>query len=359
MIGIGLLLLLGFLLYGIFWVLYQTRSVTRTYFHPSQLPVQWVLPLQTLHVSPAPPEATRVGILFLSDYHLYEEERGSWKPAMVYGLTGVNLLANKGLLPLVLSDRLSKDAMASIVPRSFSTKTDWRADFLASPIETWICKKNLQRQSGILITRDKQAVLQKAEDFTICQELLLDPFLVGGHKINLRVYLFVVFRAGGEKNEGVLEWYVYQDGFLYYAPKKWDAKSLSQDVHVTTGYIDRAIYEKYPMTLGELETHLGESLWSKMWNGVLRSLRHLQTAYEHPLREIERPEQCNKCILLGVDMAPHGTDPGMVKIMEVNKGPDLRPKDGKDGALKKELTLRVMQYAMGEEKAPVGFTRLT
>ena len=48
-------------------------------------------------------------------------------------------------------------------------------------------KKNVQRQEGIRITKDFDQLLNGIKDeYIIVQELLQNPFLVNGRKINLR-----------------------------------------------------------------------------------------------------------------------------------------------------------------------------
>ena len=49
---------------------------------------------------------------------------------------------------------------------------------------------------------------------------------------------------------------MHYNGFVYYTPKKYSNESLHFDHNITTGYIDRKIYEENPLTLKDFYDHL-------------------------------------------------------------------------------------------------------
>jgi hypothetical protein len=106
----------------------------------------------------------------------------------------------------------------------------------------YIMKKNVQRQEGIIITKDYDKLINGIKDeFIIIQELLQNPFILNGRKINLRVYILVVVK------NNKCSTYVYNDGFMYYTPQFFVKGSADIDRNVTTGYIDRKVYEENPV----------------------------------------------------------------------------------------------------------------
>ena len=48
----------------------------------------------------------------------------------------------------------------------------------------------------------------------VVQELLADPYLIAGRKINLRLYILATCDLDCN-----LRFYAYEDGFVYYAPE--------------------------------------------------------------------------------------------------------------------------------------------
>ena len=86
--------------------------------------------------------------------------------------------------------------------------------------------------------------------YLVIQELLNNPFLVSGRKINMRVYFLIVCNGGN------IDGYIHLNGFMYYTPKKFNYDSDDKDCHITTGYIDRKVYEKNPLTLKDFYRYL-------------------------------------------------------------------------------------------------------
>ena len=82
--------------------------------------------------------------------------------------------------------------------------------------------------------------------------LLQNPYLINGHKINLRCYVLVVC-----KNKEI-NVHFYNDGFMYYTPKKFVKNNTDPDVNITTGYIDREIYDFNPLTHNEFKLYLNQ-----------------------------------------------------------------------------------------------------
>jgi hypothetical protein len=57
-------------------------------------------------------------------------------------------------------------------------------------------KKNIQRQEGLKISKDKNEILNCYKDgYAVVQELLQDPYLINGRKINLRVYCLFIKKS--------------------------------------------------------------------------------------------------------------------------------------------------------------------
>lgn len=219
----------------------------------------------------------------------------------------------------------------------------------------YILKNNKQRQRGLKITNKDTDIKNGVKDgYVIVQEMYKNPFLVDGRKINFRYYLLVVC------NNNKISGYIYNDGFCYYTPKKFKKGSLDFDRNVTTGYIDRKVYEKNPLTLCDFRDHLEkkEKGLSKLWDKrVEKLMKNTIQALEIKICTNKKYDKNILFQLFGADVAPNvSLHP---KLMEINKGPDLGAKDKKDKQVKLNLQRDIFKLVdpMPDEE-PGKFTKI-
>lgn len=258
------------------------------------------------------------------------------RTAFVYGVRGTDELASKSMLAFNIRSRVSLLDASKVLPVTFiyEVPSDMQVLYRDIKMESnlYILKQNVQRQEGNLITQDPQTIMDAGrKGFVVAQRLLLNPLLVGGRKINMRVYMLVVVRP----NKLEAEFYIYDDGFIYYAPKLWDATSTDPNVHITTGYIDRKVYDDNPLTIKDLMSNIGKDRFATMWGNVKTSMSLIKKTYSTALANENKDVPGVKFLVYGCDLAPDETF--NIKIMEINKGPDLSYKDERDKRLKMEL----------------------
>lgn len=194
----------------------------------------------------------------------------------------------------------------------------------------YILKNNKQRQRGLKLV-DNITDLKKEADkgFILIQDYFKNPYLISGRKVNFRYYLLIVCR------DGHISGYIHKNGFVYYTPKFYKKDSLDFDRHITTGYIDRKIYETNPLTLEDFREHLEKKKpgLSKLWD---KNVEHLMNKIIEALKiKICTNKKFKKNVLFqvfGADVAPNANL--YPKLMEINKGPDLGAKDERDKAVK-------------------------
>lgn len=215
--------------------------------------------------------------------------------------------------------------------------------------ELYILKKNIQRQHGLYITR-KLSKIQNAHknNYVVCQKLLQDVFTINNRKINLRIYLLVTMKT-------TPAFYIYNNGFIYYTKKNYVKNSIDPDVHITTGYIDRTVYEKNPMTLKDLESYLGKEQYSILNESIIDCLQHIMYSYVNILKTYDTSSQTN-FVIFGCDFAV--SSDLSCKLMEINKGPDLNYKDKRDKDVKFNLVKDTMITVGIIEGSTNNFTQL-
>jgi hypothetical protein len=231
------------------------------------------------------------------------------------------------------------------------------------PEKFYIMKKNIQRQKGLYITNDIYKIKNNIDNYVIAQELLQNPYLVNGRKINLRVYVVVLCY---KSNTDV---YMFNDGFMYYTKNHFIKNNNDMDNHITTGYVERSVYTENPLTHADFKKYLdlqenkryystnpnrkyndtetyikkrGLSISDYVFNNIKRLLADVFISFKGKICRYKSndtkliPIYTNYTVqIFGADVAIN--DKLEAQIMEINKGPDLSPKDKRDEDLKKKL----------------------
>lgn len=288
----------------------------------------------------------------LADYaDMYDTVNAISSCTIIYGIVTIDMFASKSNMYQHLRRSLPANALRDVVPKTYlMTDTDLsRFNEEYDPSKWYILKKNIQRQKGVLITRSAERIRSAVKDqYVVCQELITDNFLVEGRKINLRKYVLIIVR----KQPRI---YMYNNGFIYYAKELFDSTSSRHEVHITTGYIDRKIYESNPLTVQELYERMGKSGETLRAN-VRRTLRTVFQTYIPLLKEEDSLNLKTNFVILGCDLSVDRTL--NVKLMEINKGPDMNTKDSRDGSLKQDLVSNSLRLAGAIPGSPKNFARI-
>lgn len=267
--------------------------------------------------------AAAADLLLFSDYAEIDRYIDTLPSSVhIYGIGGTDYMA-------------SKSELARRLPAKYLPKTYIIGDHDVSdlPKGIYILKKNIQRQEGNWITNDTRAIAKRASEFVVCQELLQNVFLVNGRKINMRVYMLIVTDGRDMK------FYIYKNGFMYYTKEKFVANSLDPAHNITTGYIDRLVYKENPLTHYDFYEWLGTERAALLQKNIRDMFQDVRKIYEPMLRKLNR--KGFRFNIFGADVAPDSSL--NVKLMEINKAPDLSYKDARDGAVKLKMVKDMMR----------------
>jgi hypothetical protein len=194
-------------------------------------------------------------------------------------------------------------------------------------------KNYKQRQEGLKIINILSDAINGLNDgFYLVQDYLYDPFLINKHKINFRYYTLIICR------NNQVEGYIHNDGFVYYTPEYYDENSIDPKKHITTGYIDRKIYDTNPLTLQDFRNHLNRinpNLETKWNNNVNYLMSKIIKAVFTKVCQNKKIKHHVLFQLFGSDIAP--TSDLNAFLMEINKGPDLTAKDERDKQVKLQV----------------------
>jgi hypothetical protein len=256
----------------------------------------------------------------------------------IYGLRSINMLSSKAILALFIRVNYP-DTYESIIPKTWILHN--QADFNdltkqfkrnKKPKFPMLLKKNVQQQKGISFVNDISDISEGKHN-VVCQRILVNPFMIKGLKTNFRIYMMVSF-------DKELNVHVYNNGFVYYSSKPFSKHNTMYDSHITSG-LKREVYENHPVSISDMVTQKYITLeeQQKLISNICQLLKKVMLCFVDLLIKNESNESDTRgpghFVILGCDLA--ADDKLEVKLMEINKGPDLRIKDERDLSLKTDM----------------------
>jgi hypothetical protein len=194
----------------------------------------------------------------------------------------------------------------------------------------FILKNFQQRQEGLRLSNNINHIKESVKDgFKIVQDYLENPFIISGRKINLRYYLLI------RCQNGKINGWIFNDGFLYYTPEYFEKYSMNFKKTITTGYIDRKVYEVNPLTIKDFRKYLGPEKAKKWDDEVINKMGMVMKALSRQICSSKKLSKHLRFQIFGADLAPDENLNGT--LMEINKGPDIGFKDERDGNVKKQM----------------------
>ena len=249
----------------------------------------------------------------------------------IFAVEGCDKIASKYWLWKVLEARYG-NLYTNYFPKTYSSNKLGISKLLKNHREgnKYIAKKDIQRQTGLTIIHNIDRIKSVLSDNKnlVIQELLNNPFLVDKRKINFRIYFLITCK------NNITKGYIHDNGFMYYTPKYFSYNSNDKDAHITTGYIDRKVYQKNPLTMEDFYKYLDKNGYSsKLLKHNLRNLfLNVMKAVKEPICKNKDLKKGLRFQIFGADVAPDNLL--NVKLIEINKGPDLGAKDKRDNLVK-------------------------
>jgi hypothetical protein len=263
-----------------------------------------------------------------------EKELGTdKKQRKLFMVDGCDKIASKLNLWYMVEKRWN-DRAVEVMPKTFSIRDNSDLSNLKQhfeimkkkdPYVKYILKNHKQRQEGLKIINDINEIEKFKKDFVLAQHFLNNPFILNGRKINFRYYTLIVCKNG--KVNG----YIYRNGFVYYTPKFFDRKSMETDRNITTGYIDRKVYQENPLTLEDFREFIGKEK-AEQWDKEVRKKFKMMMEAIEPNICLNKKDNNIRFQLFGSDIAPSRNL--KAQFMEINKGPDVGAKDDRDKDVK-------------------------
>lgn len=272
----------------------------------------------------------------------FEAEGDNKKSKKIFLIDGCDWPASKIHLWILLKEFYGNDVAATLMPQTYlldkpedlvKIEDHHKKNLQKKNNHMYILKNYAQRQEGLKIVQKYKDIMEGYKNgFFLVQDYLYNPYLISNRKINFRYYTLIICR------EGTVEGYIHKDGFVYYTPEDYDENDPGFDKHITTGYIDRKIYDTNPLTLDNFRDYLDNEKEgsSKIWDNNVNVLMYkIIKAIETKVCKNKKLQHHTLFQLFGSDVAP--TKNLDAYLMEINKGPDLSAKDEKDKKVKLQV----------------------
>ena len=280
------------------------------------------------------------------EYNTCEEKVKKFESDLVHKkiflIDGCDWPASKIHLWILLKEYYGNNIAATLMPQTYllddnedlkKMKEHFTENLKIRNDHMYILKNYAQRQEGLKIVQKYKDIMDGYNDgFYLVQDYLYNPFIISKRKINFRYYTLITCKNGN------VEGYIHKDGFVYYTPEYYDDADPSFDKHITTGYIDRKVYEENPLTLDDFRNHLEgikKGLSLKWDDNVNILMNKIIKAISTKVCKNKKLKQHTLFQLFGSDVAP--TKDLSAFLMEINKGPDLSGKDERDTKVKTQV----------------------
>ena len=183
------------------------------------------------------------------------------------------------------------------------------------------------------------------------QEYLPNPLTIIGHKITKILYFIC-----SHKDRKVA--YMHYNGFVYYTANKYSEKSIEFYSNITSGHVDRKIYEDNPLTLIDFYKHLNENNYdfNKYIKNLIQVFVKVFDASHNLLGMNPKFKNNTRFQLFGCDIAP--SEDLNVHLMEFNKGPDLSPKGPRDYRVKYKVFDDIMNLILDKDHSKNQFMKI-
>jgi len=251
-------------------------------------------------------------------------------------MPGAGHLANKAALWRGLVSALGRNRAGQLMPQTWllNHPPDRSAIEKQHQHDFYIAKEPiLDQRRGLKLCADLPAVFTAAEEgLTVIQRLLPDLLLVGGHRFHLRLYVLLM------RQDRQFSVWCHRLGRCIWAPEPMGETLLEADAVITRG---SALLPGRPITMRGLLALLNGIDPDSIRGQIDALLRQVIDAIAPRMHRSWSLAANPSFHLLGADVVIDVR--GGVKLIELNSGPDLRPRNAEDGQLKSAMVTDIFR----------------
>ena len=261
----------------------------------------------------------------------------------IFGVNGCDTIVSKNKIWECLVKCYGREKARTLMPESYilddpNEMMEFRRHFNPNEKAIYILKKNVQRKEGLKLTRDFFEILNGSdEDYRVAQKYITDLYLINDRKINLRIYLLIIV-----KNNTVY-FYLCRKGKCIYTNKKYNDNDLDFESNITSYNLDMTVYKNNPRNFDELRKYIDNNVYNRPNAGayVFKKIDAIMTKVSKCLaNNIYQSKNIKGSVtfqLFGCDVI--FTDDLLPYLLEMNKGPDMTPRDEIDEEMKSTVQI--------------------
>lgn len=256
----------------------------------------------------------------------------------IFGINGCDNIVSKNNLWQLLKNCYGRENAGHLMPLSFVLNDLKDMEYFKNKVYNkntiYILKKNVQRKEGLKLTKDLKTILNaKFENYKVVQEYKTDLYLINKRKVNLRIYLLIVLKNGRKY------FYIAKDGKCIYTYKEYNDNDLDFESNITSYHLDMNVYKNNPRNFEELKEYInnnggnGDALFKKIDYILMKICKCLSN--DKALYQSSNLNKSTTFQLFGIDVIfDKDLNP---YLLEMNKGPDMIPRDDVDKVLKTKV----------------------
>ena len=256
----------------------------------------------------------------------------------IFGINGCDSIVSKNKIWESLVNCYGREKASTYMPESYvlHNKKDMK-DFqkVFDPQHIYILKKNVQRKEGLKLTNNYNDISNAwKENYRVVQRYLTKLYLINKRKVNLRVYLLVVV------DKGIVSFYVSNLGKCIYTKKEYNHNDFDFESNITSYHLDMTVYEKNPRDFIELFSYVdsqenNSKAGQKLSENILTLMSKISECLSKNIYQSSNIKNTVSFQLFGADVI--FDDKLHTYLLELNKGPDMIPRDDVDKSMKKRV----------------------
>lgn len=248
---------------------------------------------------------------------------------LIFGISGCDRIVSKNSLWKIMRAKYGQKSY-NLMPATFLyTPEDlqlFKQYYDSNQTQLYILKKNLQRKEGILLTNDYDTIIGlEKEDFTVIQRYISDPYLIDERKLNLRLYLLIVY------NNNNHYYFSHKYKKCIYTNKKYDKDSTDFGSHITSFELDMSIYDKLPINFDDYKSTNKKQIIKSLNSNI----SHVCSAIDDTVYQLPNHKKHISVQMFALDYVIDKAN--NVYLLEINKGPDMIPKSDIDRKFKDKI----------------------
>jgi len=261
----------------------------------------------------------------------------------IFGVNGCDTIVSKNKIWESLLNCFGREHASTLMPESYildnyNEMELFRKKYNYNGKDIYILKKNVQRKEGLKLTKNYFEIINAyKDDYRVAQKYIRNLYLVNGRKVNLRIYLLILIK------DNKINFYLCKNGKCIYTNKKYNDDDFDFESNITSYHLDMSVYKSNPRNFNELIDYIDKNNNSSsrtsngkyLFNKINLLMREVSLCIFKNLYQSKNIEGAITFQLFGADVIfDNDLHP---YLLEMNKGPDMSPRDSIDEAMKNEV----------------------